>query len=130
MNIFYLDLMLLFFIEIIEANMQKGGTFNEVVNNLYRLKQRGIIYFFSLHLSLIYIIYFYIITQNNYLLILIAIKVLDLMVKLDLMDKITKAQKPFSVEEFFGAKDIAITPVIKYAGAVFYSALFFLIFIN
>lgn len=127
MNILFLDLMLLFFLEVIEATMQKGNTFNELVNNLYRLREKGLIYLLSLHLSLIYVIYYYLITQNGYLFFLIAIKSIDLMLKLDLTNKIKRSGKPFSSEEYFGANDITITAPIRYSGAIFYTLLFYMI---
>lgn len=126
MNILFLDVALLFFIEIIEANLQKGRSFSELIGNLYAIKQASFVKFLALHLSLFYVAFYLIIYQNIYLLIIVAIKLLDLLFKISILKKVEENGGRFSTLEFFGAPDVAISPALRYFGAVFYSLVFYL----
>jgi hypothetical protein len=121
----WLDIALLFFLEIIEASLQKGQSANALISHLYGLYRRAKLRFFLLHLSLIYVL-FYSYTHdlfNGWIALIVAIKIFDLGLKLWIFGRIDRVGT-FSVEQFYGVPDMAITPVMRYSGAVLYTLLF------
>ncbi|MGE4295712.1 MAG: hypothetical protein AB7E49_08425 [Campylobacterales bacterium] len=126
MNVLMLDVALLFFIEIVEANLQKGRSFNELVNRLFALKKSRPLQFVLLHTSFFYVL-FYAITSGNFsgwFFALLLIKGADIGLKLHLFARMEQEQEAFSSERFFGAPDMPLSPALRYAGAFLYSAIF------
>ncbi len=121
----WLDVALLFFLEIIEATLQKGESANALIANLYALYQNSPLRFILLHISFIYVL-FYALSHgifNGWLLLLVAIKGFDLGLKLRIFKRIEQ-EGGFSLERFYGVPDMAVTPFMRYAGAFLYSGLF------
>lgn len=119
------DVLLLFFIEIVEANQQKGNTFSQLVNYLHGLFRSRPFRFLLLHTSMLYVAYLVFVQgiANGWTGTLLFIKGVDLLLKLNLFWKIGKSGEPFSTERLYGAPDVGITPWMRYAGAVFYTFL-------
>lgn len=126
MNTLLLDVALLFFIEIVEANLQRGRTFNELVNTLYALRKNRPLQFVLLHASFFYVLFYLIGGENHsgWFLVLLLIKGVDIGLKLHLFSRMDRERSPFSSERFFGAPDMALSPQLRYAGAFFYTAIF------
>lgn len=126
MNGLILDIALLFFIEIIEANLQRGRSFNELVNGLYVLYKQKPIGFLLLHTSLFYVLFYAVASENysGWFLLIVAAKGADLLLKLQLFRRIEKAGQAFSAERFFDTPDVGLSPWLRYSGALIYTAFF------
>jgi hypothetical protein len=127
MNAHILDCALLFFIELIEANIQKGATLNELVANLSALKKHYPLIFWLLHTSLFYCLFFAIVSDGStaILLTIVGVKSFDLIMKLKILRQIKALNAPFDISRFLGMPNIKITPFIRYSGAVVYTLMFY-----
>jgi hypothetical protein len=126
MPIFTLDVAMLFFLEIIEANLQKGDNFDSLVRNLSEFNRKSQIGFLFLNSSALFVAFYAIYYDifNSFILVILALKCADTYTKIYLI-RLAKNNDQFSASEFFGAPNVKITPAIRYAGAFLYPALFY-----
>ncbi|MDR2639108.1 MAG: hypothetical protein LBC09_04655 [Helicobacteraceae bacterium] len=121
-----LDATMLFFIEIIEANLQRGDTLEEYARNISDLKRsRPFIYiclYSSFFFVAVYALYYDIF--NALIITILALKFADWYAKFYLLG----AAKEGGDLAFanINAADIKITPAVRYAGAFFYAFLFYI----
>ena len=121
-----LDVLLLFFIEIIEANLQKGDSVSRLITNLRYTKMHHPFVFFLMHTSL-YFTAFFLITGigSAYVLVMIVIlKCSDLALKLKLINLVGKNGE-FDTMAVFGINDMQISPALRYCGAFIYPLIFY-----
>ncbi|NWF66668.1 MAG: hypothetical protein HXX81_04275 [Campylobacterales bacterium] len=117
---------ILFCLEIIEAIWQKGGSFKEIVKNLYFYYNNNPILFFIRHFSLYYCL-FIMISLNIYNLLLISIiivKFIDISIKLYIFDKINNNDKNFL--ELFFSQDMEVSNRLKFLNVIIYPVLLFI----
>lgn len=122
----WIDVALLFFIEVLEANLQKGRTFSALVTRLYTIRSHSLLRFLSMHISLIYVLFYATANGvfNGWMALIVLIKGVDLGMKFWLFDKMDKNGGVFSTEQFYGVPDMEVSATMRYAGAIAYSVLF------
>lgn len=116
-----IDAALLFFLEIIEANLTKNRNFEEIVQWYGQLIRNNKLYFAAIHSSLIYLIYTVYSHKLSGFIIFVAVtmKVLDLATKVYLGTK-TDENGQFSMMENFNIPNMEISPALRYSGALIY----------
>ena len=124
-----LFLLMLIFLEIFELFWQKGTNFRDYVKNLFYFYKKGIIFFILLHPTLYFIIFAQIAFQNYSILttLLIIIKILDVVFKIHLMDKIFN-KKDLGSFELLLKQNYKIPYMWKTAGLIIYPTIFFFAF--
>lgn len=124
---FLLDISILFFLEVIEGNLYKGNSFKSLIEWLHYLLKNDKIKFISLHLSLIYLIFFVISNEISSFLVTSAIlmKVADLVFKIYLTSKVDE-KGHFSMVNILGVPDMEISTLLRYSGAVIYPLVVFI----
>lgn len=124
---FLLDISILFFLEVIEGNLYKGNSFKSLIEWLHYLLKNDKIKFISLHLSLIYLIFFVINNEISSFLVTSAIlmKVADLVFKIYLTSKVDE-KGHFSMVNILGVPDMEISTLLRYSGAVIYPLVVFI----
>ena len=117
-----MDLLSLFLIfiavELFESNWQKSDSMYGLIANNYKIYQKNIFLYFTLHLSFFYTIFLSIYLSNFsfWMSSILIIKFLDIAFKLSLMQKISKGS---SLEEIMPI-NIKMTPLFRYMNVLIY----------
>ncbi|MDR0747871.1 MAG: hypothetical protein LBE89_08315 [Helicobacteraceae bacterium] len=127
MNEHLIDVLLLFLIEVAESNLQRGKTFNDLVNNLYLLKMNHPLGFWLLSSSFLFVTYFLVHGIGSAFVLggILALKAADISLKFKLIKHITQDNCEFNVTQTLGVPNFPITPALRYSGALVYTTLFF-----
>ncbi|MDR2033463.1 MAG: hypothetical protein LBP89_02390 [Helicobacteraceae bacterium] len=121
-----LDAAALFFIEIIEANLQKGDTLDSYAQNLIEIKNRYPIVFLGLHLSFFFVVIYAIYYNlfNFSICAIVILKLTDICAKITLLRK-AKNSENFSASSYLGTPNFQIKPALRYGGAFIYPLVFY-----
>lgn len=117
-----MDLFSLFLIfisvEFFESNWQKSDSIHGLITNNYKIYQKSIFLYFTLHLSFFYTIFvsMYLNNFSFWMSSILVIKFLDIAFKLNMMQKISKGS---SVEEVMPI-NIKMTPLFRYMNVLIY----------
>jgi len=122
----YLLLILFAALEFFEAFWQKGDNFREYIQNLFIIYKKNIILFFSLHSTLYYVIFVKMLLNKSGFLInfIILLKLLDLVFKIKLLDKIKKNEN-LGVFSILLKENFEIPIYMKYFGVLLYPTLLY-----
>lgn len=114
--IFALDILLLFFLELMEASLIKAKTFGEFAEFVQNLWQKPLFFIF-MHSSLIFLIFFIFSNHitNIWVLLVLVLKTLDLALKIRL---IYTNKPPKELQ------DLQINNFIKFAGLTYPPTIF------
>ncbi|GHV09586.1 hypothetical protein AGMMS50229_20050 [Campylobacterota bacterium] len=123
MESWFFDVLLLFFVEVIEANLQKGNSFDELVTNLQAIWSQSPLRFWLAHYSFYLVIAYAVFGDhmNGFMLSIVLFKIADIAFKLRLFSDLRVGG---SASTQLGIPNLAITPTVRYAGSVIYSAIF------
>jgi len=117
-----MDLFSLFLIfiavELFESNWQKSDSMYGLIANNYKIYQKNIFLYFTLHLSFFYTMFLSIYLNNFsfWMSSILIIKFLDIAFKLSLMQKLSKG---ISIEEMMPF-NIKMTPLFRYMNVLIY----------
>jgi hypothetical protein len=117
-----MDLFSLFLIfiavEFFESNWQKSDSIHGLITNNYKIYQKSIFLYFTLHLSFFYTIFvsMYLNNFSFWMSSILVIKFLDIAFKLNMMQKISKGS---NVEEVMPI-NIKMTPLFRYMNVLIY----------
>ncbi len=122
-------LITLIFLEIFEVYWQQGKSFRNYISNLFFFYKKGVMIFILLHPTLYFIMFAQISFQNYSFLasLLVIIKILDIGLKISLMDRIYNKKDLGSFEALIKA-DYPLSLGIKSAGLIIYPTIFFFAF--
>ena len=117
---------ILFILEILEIKWQKGNTLQSYLANLLYVYDKNILLFFSLHPTIYFvaILSLYTNTFNLISLTIFSCKLLDILFKISLLEKI-KNKKDLGVFESIISQDTPIPSYLKYFGVVLYPTLLY-----
>lgn len=114
-----LSLLLIFIaVEIFESNWQKSDSMYGLISNNFRMYQKSIFLYFTLHLSFFYTIFVSIYLSNFsfWMSSILVIKFLDIAFKLNMMKKLSNG---LSLEEVMPI-NVKMTPIFRYMNVLIY----------
>lgn len=105
-------------VEIFESNWQKSDSMYGLITNNYKIYQKNIFLYFTLHLSFFYTIFVSLYLNNFtfWMSSILVIKFLDIAFKLNMMQKISKGS---SLEEIMPINP-KMTPLFRYMNVLIY----------
>jgi len=126
MNILIQIILLMVALEILEANLQKAPTIGLMIDRLYSYYQKSVFLLFVVHPTLYFVLLVSIATKtfNIYIIIILAIKVFDILFKIEMI-KQRCIKKKVDIE-LVPILDMPITPLMHYLGVVMYVPLLIL----
>jgi len=118
---------ILVFLELFEAFMQRSDTLYGVMEKLYGWYQKSIFLFFLMHPAFYFILFVVIMTNtlNIYMILILAFKIFDLFYKLELIKKIfikddvpqdLAAMLEWKIPSWFFLMGVALYPPLLYYG--------------
>ncbi|WP_122894041.1 hypothetical protein [Arcobacter peruensis] len=114
-----LSLLLIFIaVEIFESNWQKADSMYGLISNNFKIYQKNIFLYFTLHLSFFYTIFvsLYLNNFSFWMSSILVIKFLDIAFKLNMMQKISNGS---SIEEVMPI-NVKMTPIFRYMNVLIY----------
>jgi len=119
--------MILVFLELFEAFMQRSDTLYGVIEKLYGWYRKSIFLFFLMHPSFYFILFVVIATNtlNIYMILILAFKIFDLFYKLELIKRIFIRQDvpqdlammlEWKIPSWFFLMGVALYPPLLYYG--------------
>ena len=122
MELIYL-LLIFIAVELFESNWQKADSLHGLIANNYKIYQKNIFLYFTLHLSFFYSIFISLHLANFsfWMSSIIVIKFLDIAFKLSMMKKISNGS---SLEEVMPI-NTKMTPLFRYMNVIIYPLSFF-----
>ena len=120
---------LLVFLELFEAFIQRADTLYRVVEKLYGWYQKSIFIFFLMHPAFYFILFVVIVTDtiNIYMILILSFKIFDLFYKLELIKKIfikqdvpqdLAAMLEWKIPSWFFLMGVALYPPLLYYGLI------------
>jgi len=105
-------------VELFESNWQKSDSMYGLITNNYKIYQKNIFLYFTLHLSFFYTIFVSLYLNNFtfWMSSILVIKFLDIAFKLNMMQKISKGS---SLEEIMPINP-KMTPLFRYMNVLIY----------
>ncbi|WP_148154693.1 hypothetical protein [Sulfurovum sp. NBC37-1] len=118
---------ILVFLELFEAFMQRSDTLYGVMERLYGWYQKSIFLFFAMHPAFYFILFVVIATNtlNIYMILILSFKIFDLFYKLELIKKIfmrgdvpqdLAAMLEWKIPSWFFLMGVALYPPLLYYG--------------
>ena len=114
-----ISLLLIFIaVEFFESNWQKSDSMYGLIANNYKIYQKNIFLYFTLHLSFFYTIFvsLYLNNFSFWMSSILVIKFLDIAFKLNMMKKISKGS---TLEEIMPINP-KMTPIFRYMNVLIY----------
>ena len=114
-----LSLLLIFIaVEIFESNWQKADSMYGLISNNFKIYEKNIFLYFTLHLSFFYTIFvsLYLNNLSFWMSSILVIKFLDIAFKLNMMKKISNGS---SIDEVMPI-NVKMTPIFRYMNVLIY----------
>lgn len=113
-------------LELIEANLQKAGTLEEMIEKLYVYYNKSVFLFFIIHPSFYFVLFvsLYLNVLNFYIIAILTIKVFDMFFKIELIrQRYIRKNMDEELKEMFTMK---LAPWMGFLGVFMYVPLLFM----